>query len=399
VCLNAFTPNEVRGKRVLLRVDFNVPFHDGKVSDNTRIISHLATIKSLLEADAKVAILSHLGRPKGVRNPEFSLEPMGEELARITGWNVRFVQDCIGEKVLEAVSNWDSKDILLLENVRYYAEEEKNDYVFAQQLAENFDLFIMDAFSVAHRTHASTVAIAKILPTYAGKLMQKEIEILGSIRDTPEKPFLLILGGAKVSDKIGAVKNLITKADTILIGGGMAFTFLKAAGYCIGNSLCDYDRLDYAKETLSYAKELGVKVLLPIDIVVAAECSFASPCKTVLVDKIPSDLMGLDIGPLTVELFKEEISKAKTILWNGPMGVFEIQSFSNGTRSIALALGEATAKNNAFTVIGGGDSAAAVVVFQDKDRVSHVSSGGGASLEFFEGKMLPGIEPLMKTGC
>lgn len=399
MCLKTFTPNEVRGKRVLLRVDFNVPFHDGKVSDNTRILSHLATIKSLIEAGAKVAILSHLGRPKGVRNPNFSLEPMGEELARITGWNVIFVQDCVGEKVVEAVSNWNPQDILLLENVRYYAEEEKNDYNFAQKLAINFDLFIMDAFSVAHRTHASTVAITTILPTYAGKLMQKEIEILGSIRDTPEKPFLLILGGAKVSDKIGAVKNLITKADAILVGGGMAFTFLKAAGYCIGNSLCDSDRLNYAKETLSYAKELGVKVLLPIDIVVAAECSPASPSKTVLIDNMPSDLMGLDIGPLTIELFKEEISKAKTILWNGPMGVFEIQSFSNGTRSIALALGEATTKNNTFTVIGGGDSAAAVVVFQDKDRVSHVSSGGGASLEFFEGKMLPGIAPLMKANC
>lgn len=395
MCLKTFTPDIVRGKRVLLRVDFNVPFHDRKVSDNTRILSHLATIKSLLDAGAKVAILSHLGRPDGVRNLSFSLEPMGKELARITGWNVIFVSDCVGQIVGKAVSDLKQNDILLLENVRFYPEECQNDFSFAQKLAENFDIFIMDAFSVAHRTHASTVAITKLLPTFSGKLMEKEIEILGTIRDKPEKPFLLVLGGAKVSDKIGAVKNLINKADSILIGGGMAFTFLKAAGYDIGKSLFDSERLNYAKETLSLAKEMGVNIFLPVDVVVADECKLNSPYQTVPVEQIPSNQMGLDIGPQTIEIFKAEIEKAKTILWNGPMGVFEIPSFSNGTRSIALALGEVTAKNGTFTVIGGGDSAAAVVVFQDKDLVSHVSSGGGASLEFFEGKTLPGIGPLI----
>ncbi|NLV82212.1 MAG: phosphoglycerate kinase [Synergistaceae bacterium] len=393
--LRTFTPEEVVGKKVLLRVDFNVPFNNGEITDNKRIVSHIATIKTLLDAGAKVALLSHLGRPEGTRNFNFSLEPMGIELARITGWNVNFVHDCIGQEVKKAVLNCNQEDILLLENVRFYPEEGKNDLEFAIKLAENFDIFVMDAFSVAHRPHASTVAITKILPTYAGNLMQEEIKILSSVRDNPVKPFILILGGAKVTDKIGAVKNLMKKVDSILIGGGMAFTFLKASGCEIGKSLCDYERLDYAKDTLKHAKEQGVKILLPVDVVVANECNANSSCTTVSVDEIPLDKIGLDIGPRTVELFSKEIELAKTVLWNGPMGVFEIKNFSKGTKAIALLLGDVTRRNGAFTLIGGGDSAAAVTEFQDKDIVSHVSSGGGASLEFFEGKMLPGIEPLI----
>lgn len=393
--LKTFNPKDVAGKKVLLRVDFNVPFHDGKVTDNKRIVSHLETIKTLVDAGAKVALLSHLGRPEGTRDFNFSLEPMGFELAKITGWNILFVHDCIGEKVKKAVADWNQKDILLLENVRFYPEEGKNDFEFAQKLAEYFDIFVMDAFSVAHRTHASTVAITKILPTFAGNLMQKEIEILGSLRDNPVDPFILILGGAKVSDKIGAVENLMKKVNSILIGGGMAFTFLKASGCEIGKSLCDYKRLDYAKATLKQAKEQGVKIILPVDVVVAKECNADSPYTTVSVDAMPFDQIGLDIGPRTVELFKSEIESAKTVLWNGPMGVFEMRNFSNGTRAVALKLGDITTNNGAFTVIGGGDSAAAVSVFQDEDSVSHVSSGGGASLEFFAGKTLPGIKPLI----
>lgn len=390
--LKTFSPADVAGKKVIVRVDFNVPLADGKVGDDTRIRAHLPTLNALRDAGAKIALVSHLGRPKGEKNLKYTLEPVGRELARITGWNVRFVPDCIGSEVKEAVNAQTSDEILLLENVRFYAEEEKNDAAFAQKLAENFDVFVMDAFSAAHRAHASTRAVAEILPSFAGLLIVKEIEMLSSARDNPKKPFVLILGGAKVSDKISVVENMIDKVDTILVGGGMAFTFLKAEGKEIGKSLCEEDKLEFSKQMLADAKQKGVKMLLPVDVIAADEFKADAAHVTVSADAVPADKMGLDIGPETAKLFADEIKKAKTVLWNGPMGVFEMPAFSKGTEAVAKALADATAAG-AMTVVGGGDSAAAIVQFGYEDKVSHVSTGGGASLEFFEGKMLPGIEP------
>ena len=390
--LKAFSLSDVQGKKVLVRVDFNVPTADGAVSDDTRIRAHIPTIKALLEAGAKVALISHLGRPKGQVNLKYTLRPVGDELAKITGWNVKFVPDCIGEEVASAVSAWKEGEILLLENVRFYPEEEKNDGEFAKKLAKGFDVFVMDAFSASHRAHASTRAAAEILPSFCGKLILREIEMLSAVRDNPKNPFVLILGGAKVSDKIAVVENMMTKVDTILIGGGMAFTFLKAKGYEIGTSLCEADKLDFAAEMLQKAEKLGVQIVLPSDIIAADEFKADSPYSVFSSDAIPSDKLGLDIGPKSAEEFAKIIKEAKTVLWNGPMGVFEMPAFSKGTQAIAAALADAT-KLGALTVVGGGDSAAAVALFKYEDKVSHVSTGGGASLEFFEGKMLPGIEP------
>jgi len=390
--LKTFSPADVAGKKVLVRVDFNVPLADGKVSDDTRIEAHLPTLRALMDAGANVSLVSHLGRPKGEKNIKYTLEPVGKELARLTGWNVRFVSDCIGPDVARAVASQAAGEILLLENVRFYPEEEKNDAVFAAKLAEPYDLFVMDAFSAAHRAHASTRAVADILPAYAGLLIVREIEMLSAARDNPQKPFVLILGGAKVSDKIPVVENMIDKVDTILIGGGMAFTFLKAAGMGIGKSLCETDKLDFAKEMLAEAKKKGVRILLPTDVVAADEFKADAAHVTIAADAIPAEKMGLDIGPDTAARFSEEIIAAKTVLWNGPMGVFEMPAFSKGTEAVAKALAEATAKG-AMTVVGGGDSAAAIAQFGYVEKVSHVSTGGGASLEFFEGKSLPGIEP------
>jgi len=390
--LKTFSSGDVAGKKVLVRVDFNVPLAGGKVSDTTRIAAHIPTLTALREAGAKIALVSHLGRPKGKVNLDFTLKPVGEELAKMTGWNVKFVPDCIGPEVDKAVASWKDGDILLLENVRFYPEEEKNDVDFARKLTSNFDVFVMDAFSAAHRAHASTRAAAELLPSFAGLLILKEIKMLSAARDDPQKPFVLILGGAKVSDKIAVVENMLKKADTILIGGGMAFTFLKAQGCEIGKSLCETEKLDFASQMLKEAKELGVRIVLPIDAVVAAEFKADAPHQTVEANAIPADAMGLDIGPKTAAEFAEIIVKAKTVLWNGPMGVFEMPAFAKGTEAIAKALADAT-KAGALTVVGGGDSAAAVAQFHYEDKVSHVSTGGGASLEFFEGKMLPGIEP------
>lgn len=390
--LKTFSPSEVAGKKVLVRVDFNVPLADGQVSDDTRIKAHLPTLTALRDAGAKVALVSHLGRPKGTVNLKYTLEPVGKELAKLTGWTVRFVPDCIGEKVDEAVANWKDGEVLLLENVRFYPEEEKNDMEFAKKLVKDFDVFVMDAFSAAHRAHASTRAAAELIPSFSGKLIDREITMLSAARDEPKKPFVLILGGAKVSDKIAVVENMLKKADTILIGGGMAFTFLKAQGLEIGKSLCETEKLDFAAKMLEEAKTLGVKILLPVDAVVAPEFKADAPAKAVKTDAIPQDEMGLDIGPETAKLFTKEILAAKTVLWNGPMGVFEMPAFAMGTEAVAKALAEATA-NGALTVVGGGDSAAAIAQFKMEDKVSHVSTGGGASLEFFEGKSLPGIEP------
>lgn len=390
--LKTFSPSDVAGKKVLVRVDFNVPLAGGRVSDDTRIKAHLPTLTALREAGAKIALVSHLGRPKGTVNLKYTLEPVGEELAKLTGWPVRFVSDCIGEKVDEAVADWKDGEVLLLENVRFHPEEEKNDMEFAKKLVKNFDVFVMDAFSAAHRAHASTRAAAELIPSFSGKLIDREITMLSAARDEPKKPFVLILGGAKVSDKIAVVENMLKKADTILIGGGMAFTFLKAQGLEIGKSLCETEKLDFAAKMLEEAKALGVKILLPVDAVVAPEFKADAPAKAVKADAIPQDEMGLDIGPETAELFAKEILAAKTVLWNGPMGVFEMPAFAKGTEAVANALADATA-NGALTVVGGGDSAAAIALFKMEDKVSHVSTGGGASLEFFEGKSLPGIEP------
>ena len=390
--LKTFSPSDVAGKKVLVRVDFNVPLANGRVSDDTRIKAHLPTLTALREAGAKIALVSHLGRPKGTVNLKYTLEPVGEELAKLTGWPVRFVSDCIGEKVDEAVADWKDGEVLLLENVRFHPEEEKNDMEFAKKLVKNFDVFVMDAFSAAHRAHASTRAAAELIPSFSGKLIDREITMLSAARDEPKKPFVLILGGAKVSDKIAVVENMLKKADTILIGGGMAFIFLKAQGLEIGKSLCETEKLDFAAKMLEEAKALGVKILLPVDAVVAPEFKADAPAKAVKADAIPQDEMGLDIGPETAELFAKEILAAKTVLWNGPMGVFEMPAFAKGTEAVAKALADATA-NGALTVVGGGDSAAAIALFKMEDKVSHVSTGGGASLEFFEGKSLPGIEP------
>ena len=390
--LKTFSPSDVAGKKVLVRVDFNVPLANGRVSDDTRIKAHLPTLTALRDAGAKIALVSHLGRPKGTVNLKYTLEPVGEELAKLTGWPVRFVSDCIGEKVDEAVADWKDGEVLLLENVRFHPEEEKNDMEFAKKLVKNFDVFVMDAFSAAHRAHASTRAAAELIPSFSGKLIDREITMLSAARDEPKKPFVLILGGAKVSDKIAVVENMLKKADTILIGGGMAFTFLKAQGLEIGKSLCETEKLDFAAKMLEEAKALGVKILLPVDAIVAPEFKADAPAKAVKADAIPQDEMGLDIGPETAELFAKEILAAKTVLWNGPMGVFEMPAFAKGTEAVAKALADATA-NGALTVVGGGDSAAAIALFKMEDKVSHVSTGGGASLEFFEGKSLPGIEP------
>ncbi len=390
--LKTFSPSDVAGKKVLVRVDFNVPLADGRVSDDTRIKAHLPTLTALRDAGAKIALVSHLGRPKGTVNLKYTLEPVGEELAKLTGWPVRFVSDCIGEKVDEAVADWKDGEVLLLENVRFHPEEEKNDMEFAKKLVKNFDVFVMDAFSAAHRAHASTRAAAELIPSFSGKLIDREITMLSAARDEPKKPFVLILGGAKVSDKIAVVENMLKKADTILIGGGMAFTFLKAQGLEIGKSLCETEKLDFAAKMLEEAKALGVKILLPVDAIVAPEFKADAPAKAVKADAIPQDEMGLDIGPETAKLFVKEILAAKTVLWNGPMGVFEMPAFAKGTEAVAKALADATA-NGALTVVGGGDSAAAIALFKMEDKVSHVSTGGGASLEFFEGKSLPGIEP------
>lgn len=390
--LKTFSPGDVAGKKVLVRVDFNVPMDNGTVVDDTRIIAHLPTLKALRDAGAEIALISHLGRPKGKVDNSFTLLPVGKELAKITGWDVKFVPDCIGPRVNEAVASWGQGQILLLENVRFHAEEEKNDAAFAGKLASDFDVFVMDAFSASHRAHSSTSAIAKLLPSFAGYLILKEIEMLSSECDNPQKPFVLILGGAKVSDKIGVVENMMSKVDAILIGGGMAFTFLKAQGYEIGKSLCEKDILPFAERMLEDAIKHNVSIFLPSDILAADEFRADSDFVIVPSSAIPADKMGLDIGPATVISYSNIIKSAKTVLWNGPMGVFEMPAFSKGTEAIAKALADAT-EAGALTVVGGGDSASAIAKFHYADKVSLVSTGGGASLEFFEGKSLPGIEP------
>lgn len=392
--LKTYERSDIADKKVLVRVDFNVPMADGHVSDDTRIEAHVPLIRDLTAGGARVALCSHLGRPKGQRVDKYSLRPVAERLAELTGIKAAFASDCVGDEVSSAMSSMSPGDVVVLENLRFYAEEEKNDDAFAKKLAAPFDVFIMDAFSAAHRAHASTRAVVDHLKSFAGPLLIREIEMLSAARDEPKKPFVVILGGAKVSDKIAVIDNMLDKADSIVIGGGMAFTFLKGRGCEIGKSLCEADRLDFVAEMFKKAEAKGVKILLPEDVKVADELKADAAVSVVSADAIPSDKMGLDIGPKTAEAFKKHLADAKTVLWNGPMGVFEMKAFEDGTKAVADELAAIT-KRGAMTVVGGGDSAAAISKFGLEKEVSHVSTGGGASLEFFEGKVLPGVEPFV----
>jgi phosphoglycerate kinase len=386
---------ELKSKRVLVRVDFNVPLDENlNITDDTRIVESLPTIKKIIAEGGKAILMSHLGRPKGGPNPKYSLKPTAKRLSELLGKEVNLAPDCIGDEVKAMVNQMKDGDVLILENVRFHPEEEKNDPDFAKQLAELGDVYINDAFGSAHRAHASTEGVTKFIKvSAAGYLMQKELEYLGAAVSNPKRPYVAILGGAKISGKIDVINNLLDKVDTMIIGGGMAFTFFKAQGKEIGKSLLEEEKIQLAKEVLEKVKSTGVKFLLPVDVVVAAEFNNDSPASVVGVDAIPSDKMGLDIGPETIKLFRDEILKAKTVVWNGPMGVFEFDNFAKGTFAIAEALAEATS-NGVVTVVGGGDSAAAIAKAGLKDKVSHVSTGGGASLEFLEGKILPGVAAL-----
>jgi phosphoglycerate kinase len=386
---------DLKGKRVLVRVDFNVPLDENQnITDDIRIKSSLPTIKKIINDGGKAILMSHLGRPKGKPNPKYSLKPAAERLGELLRKEVKFAPDCIGDEVEKTVSQLSAGDVLLLENLRFHEEEEKNDLEFAKKLAKLGDVYVNDAFGSAHRAHASTEGVTKFIKqSAAGYLMQKELDYLGSAISDPVRPYCAILGGAKISGKIDVIQNLLGKVDTLIIGGGMAYTFFKAQGKEIGQSLLEAEKIDLAKVVLAKIKDTKVKFLLPVDVVAAAEFKNDSPSEAVSVDKIPADKMGLDIGPETIKLFKDELAKAKTIVWNGPMGVFEMDNFAKGTNAIASALVDATSKG-AITIIGGGDSAAAVAKAGLEDKVSHVSTGGGASLEFLEGKVLPGVAAL-----
>lgn len=382
---------DVRGKRVLVRVDYNVPMEDGRITDDTRIVASLPTLRYLMEQGARIILMSHLGRPKGGPDPAYSLDPVARRLAELLGTPVRKVDDCVGESAEAAASTLEPGEILLLENVRFHPEEEKNGPEFAKALAKLGEVFVNDAFGAAHRAHASTEGVARCLPAVAGLLLARELEVLGGALESPERPFVAILGGAKVSDKIGVIENLLSKVDTLVIGGGMAYTFLKAQGLEIGRSLLDAARIEFAKELMARAKTQGVRLVLPVDVVVADAFSPDANRQIVPVTAIPADWEGMDIGPKTRELIAEAVRGAKTVIWNGPMGVFEMPAFAEGTRSVA----EAVAASGAFSIIGGGDSAAAVEQAGLADKMSHVSTGGGASLEFLEGKELPGVAALL----
>jgi len=382
---------DVRGKRVLVRVDFNVPLDkEQNITDDTRIRAALPTIKYLLDNNAKVILMSHLGRPKGEFKPEFSLAPVAKRLEELLNTKVTMAEDVIGESAKAAVDALKEGEVVLLENVRFHKEETKNDPEFAKALASFGEIYVNDAFGTAHRAHASTEGVAKYLPAVAGYLIKKELEVMGKALSNPERPFVAILGGAKVSDKIGVIENLIDKVDTLIIGGGMAYTFFKARGYEIGDSLLEEDKIDLARSLEEKAKAKGVRLLLPIDNVVAKEFKADAEHKVVSSEEIPAGWQGLDIGPKTCELFGEEIKKAKTVVWNGPMGVFEMPAFAKGTEAIARYMAEC----EGTTIIGGGDSAAAVEQLGYADKMTHISTGGGASLEFLEGKELPGVAAL-----
>ncbi|QHQ62738.1 phosphoglycerate kinase [Anaerocolumna sedimenticola] len=380
----------VKGKRVLVRCDFNVPLQEGKITDENRLVAALPTIKKLIGDGGKVILCSHLGKPKGEPKPELSLAPVAVRLAELLGQPVKFAADAnvVGENAKAAVAAMKDGDVVLLENTRYRAEETKNVDSFSEDLASLCDVFVNDAFGTAHRAHCSNVGVTKYVDTaVVGYLMQKEIDFLGNAVDNPERPFVAILGGSKVSSKISVINNLLDKVDTLIIGGGMAYTFMKALGEEVGNSLLEADYLDYAKEMMEKAEKKGVKLLIPVDTVVAKDFSNDVPYKTVGRGQIEAGWQGLDIGEKTCELYADAIKSAKTVVWNGPMGVFEFSNFAKGTIAVAKALADI----DATTIIGGGDSAAAVNILGFGDKMTHISTGGGASLEFLEGKELPGV--------
>ena len=382
---------DLKGKKVLVRCDFNVPMDENKnITDNRRIVSALPTIKYLLEQNCKVVLCSHLGRPKGEFKPEYSLKPVAQELSRLLGKEVIMANDVIGNDAKEKVQNLKNGEVLLLENVRFHREETDNEPNFAKELASFGEVFVNDAFGTAHRAHASTEGVTKYLPAVSGFLIEKELKFLGNALENPERPLVSILGGSKVSDKIGVIDSLLEKVDVLLIGGGMAYTFYKALGYSVGNSICEDDKIELAKELMETAKAKNVKMLLPIDNKLGKE--FSNDTETLIVDResIPEGWEGLDIGPKTIELYSEELKKAKTIIWNGTVGVAEFDLFATGTNELAKVISE----TDAITIIGGGDTAAAVQKAGVADKMTHVSTGGGASLEFLEGKKLPGIEAL-----
>ena len=386
---------DVRSKRVLVRVDYNVPLDaNGNVSDDKRITASLPTINYLLEQGARIILCSHLGRPKGEVKKEFSLAPVAKRLKELLpNVNIYFASDCIGEEAQQKAAALKDGEILLLENLRFHKEEEKNDPEFAKKLASLAEIYVSDAFGTVHRAHASTAGVAAYLPAVAGFLIGKELSIMGGALENPERPFVAILGGAKVADKIGVITNLLNKCDTLLIGGGMAYTFFKAMGYEIGDSLLDAESIDLAKQLMETAKEKGVKLLLPVDaacVVVAKAFAADAEHMTVAANAIPVGWQGLDIGEKTRELFAAEIKNAKTVIWNGPMGVFEFPEFAKGTEAVAKACAEC----GGTTIIGGGDSASAVKKLGYADKMTHISTGGGASLEFLEGKVLPGVAAL-----
>ena len=382
---------DVNGKKVLVRCDFNVPLDENKnIRDNRRIVGALPTIKYLLENGAAVILCSHLGRPKGEVNPDYSLAPVKDELSKLLGMDVKMAYDTIGTSAKTLAENIKPGEVILLENLRYDKREEANDEEFAKELASMAEIYVNDAFGTAHRAHASTEGVAHFLPAVSGFLMEKELEFLGNAVENPVRPFAAILGGAKVSDKIGVISNLLEKVDTLLIGGGMAYTFLRAQGHNVGKSLCEEDKLDLARELMAKAAEKNVKFMLPVDNIAGKE--IAENAEAVVIDgnEIPEDLMALDIGPKTLDAYKDALKDAKTVVWNGPVGYSELEQFSNGTKGLAAMLADL----DATTIVGGGDSAAAIEHLGLAEKFTHISTGGGASLEFLEGKKLPGVECL-----
>ena len=383
---------DLKDKKVFVRCDFNVPLDEnGIITDNRRIVGALPTIKYLLENNCKVILCSHLGRPKGEVKPEFSLAPVAKELSRLLDKEVKLAKDVIGESAKELTSNMKNGDVVLLENVRFDAREEKNDPELSKELASMAEIFVNDAFGTAHRAHSSTAGVADYLPAVSGFLIEKELKFLGDALENPERPFVAILGGKKVSDKIGVINSLLEKVDTLMIGGAMAYTFYKAQGYNVGDSICELDKLDLAKELMAKAEEKGVKLMLPVDTKLGKEFDPNTETKTVSWTEMPDGWQGFDIGKETIELYKKELETAKTVIWNGPLGLFEFEAFADGTNEIAKKLAELS---DCTTIIGGGDSAAAVEKAGLADKMTHISTGGGASLEFLEGKKLPGIECL-----